>query len=98
LAALDAFILPASDGHAVADITVGQVAFRSSEDGTWKMGGEMFSPFCPGESDESLRHCQYLAVGIDGTWTRVPGPSTLALLGVGLVGLTSFRRRVSTAH
>ena len=54
-------------------------------------GEELTFPGCPDFISPGF--CPYLAVGTHGVWTRVPEPSTLVLLGVGLAGLVFYRRR-----
>jgi hypothetical protein len=83
------FQLPASPSEG-GFVQMEQISFRSDANGVWKFGGENLRPGCDLEIDS---HCSYDAKGFNGTWTRVPAPSTLVLLGVGLVGLVFHRRR-----
>ncbi len=64
--------------------------FRSDATGGWIAGGEEVFPNCD-RTHNPL--CGYIARGVGGVWTRVPEPSTLVLLGVGLAGLIFYRRR-----
>ncbi len=85
----DGLVLPASlpgEGEILTTATF----FRSDANGVWRFEAEGLSPDC-----DPLRNpfCGYGVVGVNGVWTRVPAPSTLVLLGVGLAGLASLRRR-----
>ena len=82
---------PASSGKAEGFIDTQTSFFRSFADGTWKFEAEGAAPDCTfGQPGNIL--CGYGASGINGTWTRVPGPSTFALVAVGLVGLVGLCR------
>ena len=88
---------PNTSGAFFGDILQGQNDFasnRANVPGLWRSAGEgipgggLGCPPNPGL-------CTYSATGIEGVWTRLqtPVPSTLVLLGVGLAGLASLRRR-----
>ena len=64
--------------------------FRSDANGVWRYEGEELIPNC-----DRLTNifCSYGVDGINGLWTRVPEASTFVLLGVGIAGLASLRRR-----
>jgi hypothetical protein len=64
--------------------------FRSDVNGAWHFAAEGATTDC---SDTHNVYCGYGVVGVNGVWTRVPAPSTLVLLGVGLTGLIFSRRR-----
>jgi len=52
--------------------------------------------FCPAGTAAGtwgLLRPAYVAAGSGGLWQRIPEPSTLVLLGIGLAGLASLRRR-----
>jgi len=79
------FLLPASSGQKEGAISIIPAFFESHADGTWRFEAEGATPDpCNGIGNPL---CSYGVVGVTGTWTRVPEPSTLMLLGVGLVGL-----------
>jgi hypothetical protein len=68
--------------------------FRSDASGVWRFEAEGAAPDCQfGQPGNPL--CGYGAEGINGVWTRVPGPPTLALLGAGLTGL-AFEGKIAT--
>jgi PEP-CTERM motif len=71
--------------------------FLSDASGVWRFEGEgaLHPPIC-GELHNPF--CGYGVVGVHGVWTRVPAPSTLVLLGVGVVGLGFLRRRQDLAR
>jgi hypothetical protein len=81
-------LLPASfpgEGHMSTTATL----FRSDANGVWRFEAEGASSDC----DEFHNpFCGYGVTGINGVWTRVPAPSTLVLLGVGVAGLALLRR------
>jgi len=83
---------PASSGEAEGFINTQTSFFHSFADGTWKFEAEGAAPNCGPDNDFLDPFCGYTATGIDGTWTRVPGPSTLALIAIGLVGLVGLYR------
>jgi len=86
-----AFKFPASSGEAEG-FNTGQVwNFRSAADGTWRFSAESAAPNCGPDNGFLDPFCGYTATGINGTW-RVPGPSTLALVAIGLVGLVGLCR------
>ena len=88
------FIFPATDGPGAATILVFEDEFRERADGTWDLRSEgLFNGHGVGCPNPNFGFCTYTAIGIDGTWTRVPEPGTLVLLGMGLVGLVLMRRR-----
>ena len=64
--------------------------FISNANGTWRLDGEDLRPGCDIQANPI---CPYDPRGFNGVWTRVPEPSALVLLGVGLAGLASLRRR-----
>jgi hypothetical protein len=67
------------------DISMEDAQFLSSADGTWRFREEVVgTPLC--RFDDGV-FCVYFASGIGSVWTRVPAPSTLVLLGVGLAGM-----------
>jgi PEP-CTERM motif len=85
---------PNTSGAFFGEILEGQNDFtsnRANVPGLWRIEGESIPGGglgCP----TPFGTCTYSATGIDGVWTRVPEPSTLVLLGVGLVGLVFVRR------
>jgi hypothetical protein len=83
------FQLPASPSEG-GFIQAEAHGFRSDANGVWRFGGEGLRPGCDLGIDNL---CAYDARGFNGVWTRVPAPSTLVLLGVGLAGLIFSRRR-----
>jgi PEP-CTERM motif len=85
------FQLPASSSDGGSFLTFA-LGFRSDASGNWEINGEELNtaPYC-GELHNPF--CGYRVQGIHGVWTRVPEPSTFVLLGVGLAGLASLRRR-----
>ncbi len=86
----DGFLLPASlPGEGVISSTA--TFFRSDAQGSWRFEAEGLTPDpCNGIGNPL---CSYGVAGINGVWTRVPEPSTLMLLGVGLAGLVFYHRR-----
>ena len=86
---------PNSSGAFFGEILQGQNDFtsnRANVPGLWRSAGESI----PGGGlgcGPNPGLCMYSATGINGVWTRVPAPSTFVLLGVGLAGLASLRRR-----
>jgi len=56
---------------------------------TWRFEAEEAAPNC---TSEISIFCGYGASGINGVWTRVPGPSTLTLAAIGFVGLVGLHR------
>jgi len=64
-------------------------AFTTDAVGGWRFQAESILPGC----DPLHSLCNYDARGTGGVWRLVPAPSTLVLLGVGLVGLVLVRRR-----
>ena len=84
-------LLPA--GSAQTGELLSQVQFFGSDAGPWHMAAELLDPGCNGDNNGSNPYCGYGAAGVNGVWTRVPAPSTLVLLGVGLAGIASIRRR-----
>ncbi len=83
------FMLPASPSEG-GFFSIEASVFRSDATGGWIAGGEEVFPNCD-RTHNPL--CGYIARGVGGVWTRVPEPSTLVLLGVGLAGLIFYRRR-----
>ena len=83
------FLLPASPSEG-GFIQIEAHSFRSDANGVWRFGGEGLRPGCDTGIDTL---CGYTARGFNGVWTRVPEPSTLVLVGVGLAGLVLHRRR-----
>ncbi len=85
----DGFLLPAAlPGEGFISLTAD--FFRSDAQGSWRFEGEGLTPDpCNGIGNP---FCSYGVAGINGVWTRVPAPSTLVLLGVGLTGLVLSRR------
>jgi len=85
------FVLPASSGQGEGAISIIPAFFRSHVDGTWRFEAEGATPDpCNGIGNPL---CSYGVAGVNGTWTRVPAPSTLALLGVGVLSLGFLRSR-----
>lgn len=85
------FMLPADPSEGgVVQLEV--IAFRSDAAGVWRMSGENLRPGCDASIDT---HCVYTARGVDGTWTRVPAPATLVLLGLGIAAVVLRARRRS---
>lgn len=77
-----------------SDFIAGQVAFSGSA--TWTLdpatyamaldNGESGNIFFPADEDDHISNATFL-----GTWTTIPAPGSLALLGLG--GLAAVRRR-----
>jgi len=74
----------------------------NSDKGSWRIGGEIgpwsdttceFRSVAISFGPGGCTYFGYPAIGSGGLWQRVPGPCTLALLGVGLAGLAFHRRR-----
>ena len=86
---------PNTSGTFFGEILQGQNDFtsnRANVPGLWRSAGESIPGGglgCP----TPFGTCTYSAAGTDGVWTRVPAPSTLVLLGVGLAGLAIYHRR-----
>ena len=62
--------------------------FRADASGVWRNRGGV-RPGCDPGLDPI---CAYVATGTGGVWTRVPEPSPLVMLFVGLTGLLLIRR------
>ena len=61
--------------------------FQSDATGVWRFESEEVFPHCDREKNF---FCSYGVTGVNGVWTRVPAPSTLVLLGVGLAVWSSL--------
>jgi hypothetical protein len=79
---------------ATSDFTAGQVAFSGS--GTWTLSATSYADALAGNTSGNI----YFAADSDddisgatllGSWTTIPAPSSLALLGLG--GVAAIRRR-----
>jgi len=77
---------PAVSGEALGFLRTEGARFLSFPDGSWEFSAEGAAPDCTFGQPGNLL-CSYRVNGNHGTWTRVPGPSTLALVALGLVGL-----------
>ena len=87
-------LLPGESGPGEGGLLTTAQDFFSHYDGSWRAGGEDRAPGCDAANPPGNNpFCGYRASGVGGTWTRVPDPPTLVLLGVGLTGLTFLRRR-----
>jgi len=87
---------PGESGPGEGELLTTAQVFFSHSDGSWRAAGEDRAPNCDaGNPPSNNPFCGYGARGINGTWTRIPEPSTLVLLGVGLVGLMIGRGRRS---
>ena len=84
-----AFQLPASSPDG-GSLSFEAAFFQSDATGVWRFESEEVFPHC--DRDKNF-FCSYGVTGVNGVWTRVPAPSTLVLLGVGLAGLVFSRRQ-----